>query len=326
MEYENTNYTEYAKFFAENILHTNADGENVYSALRYTQFLKDWNENLDLNINELKVFLEKCEENEKNSLTKERKKGEKTLQERGIYISYANLFFLCRYIIALNESWYLALLKPTVSQSLELINDIEKIEFINKDGSSVGTDLRGIINPIKSILKTLEDDSTYEVEDIVSVKEWSNKEIFQADFVYCLSRFLRNFFLQADRRKNAYISESEQQLVLDMLSYFGFAPKEGLTKMRYRQLMMYAKDVVESFSYFEIDGIEFPISFVKHEDWKDRKLSYIIKSDKEDRTKEERVRTNYNKVLNQLSVNDTIIFPQKVKEKLENIAKLSQKC
>lgn len=321
MKYENTDYTEYAKFFAENIQHTNADGENVYSALRYTQFLKDWNENLDLNINELKVFLEKCEENEKNSLTKERKKGEKTLQERGIDISYASLFFLCRYIIALNESWYLALLKPTVSQTLELINDIEKIEFINKDGSVVGTDLWGIINPIKSILKTLAEDSTYEVEDIVSVKEWSNKEIFQADFVYCLSRFLRNFFLQADRRKNAYISESEQQLVLDMLSYFGLAPKEGLTRMRYRQLIMFAKDIVESFSYFEIDGIEFPISFVKYEDWKDGKLGYIVKSDKEDRSKDERVETDYVKVLNQLSVGDTVYFSKEVKEKIKSIAK-----
>ena len=69
-----------------------------------------------------------------------------------------------------------------------------------------------------------------------------------------------------------------------------------------------------------MDGIGLvPISFVKYEDWKDQKLSYIVKSPKEvvkdgiktKRTKEDRVAADYKKVLTRLEIGDTIIFTKK---------------
>ena len=315
-------YSVYAEYFADNIQPYNENGEEVLSAMSYDRFLEDWNNNLGKNLNEMSGFLvgNPNDDNKEKMCTK-LEACDKELSKKGIDIDYPNLYFLCRYIISLDKGWYLALLKPTTKQTLDMIDDIEKVSFTNKDGNIVETSLNSIISPIKETLANIEaDSSTYEVEKIVRVQEYSNPELFQANFVYLLSRFLREFFPNAIRKTNSYISNPEKELVLVMLSYFGLAPKEGLTLERYRQLRMFAKDIVEEFGFFEMDGIGLvPISFVKYEDWKDLKLSYIVKSPKEvvkdgiktKRTKEERITADYKKVLTQLEIGDTIVFTKK---------------
>lgn len=315
-------YSVYAEYFADNIQPYNENGEEVLSAMSYDRFLEDWNNNLGKNLNEMSSFLvgNPNDDNKEKMCTK-LEACDKELSKKGIDIDYPNLYFLCRYIISLDKGWYLALLKPTTKQTLDMIDDIEKVSFTNKDGNIVETSLNSIISPIKETLANIEaDSSTYEVEKIVRVQEYSNPELFQANFVYLLSRFLREFFPNAIRKTNSYISNPEKELVLVMLSYFGLAPKEGLTLERYRQLLMFAKDIVEEFGFFEMDGIGLvPISFVKYEDWKDLKLSYIVKSPKEvvkdgiktKRTKEERITADYKKVLTQLEIGDTIVFTRK---------------
>lgn len=325
MDYKTEEYIEYAKFFAENIQHINKEGENVYTSIRYRRFSKIWNEKLEQNTNEMIAFKKWCKHKEKNRETREKLRGEKSLEERGIIINYEKLYYLCRYIITINEGWYIALLKPSVSQTIERIKTIKEISFTNEDGSIVTTDLSDITKPIERILKNIkEDTSSYVVDDIVCAKECSNKEIFQANFVYYLSRFLKNYFLVAIRKNNTYISESEQQLVLDMLSYFGLAHEAGLTRMRFRQLYKFAENVVESFSYCVIERIEIPISFVKYEDWKNKKLSFITKPFKDGKKEENSNEDGYKKILGQLNVGDTILFTDKVKKKLLLIAESSQ--
>lgn len=315
-------YSVYAEYFADNIQPFNEKGEEVLSSISYDRFLEDWNKNLDKNLNEMSSFLVgKPNDDNREKMRTKLEACDKELSKNGIDIDYPNLFFLCRYIIALDKDWYLALLKPTTKQTIEMIGDIEKVSFTNKDGNVVETSLSSIISPIKETLANIEaDSSTYEVDKIVRVQEYSNPELFQANFVYLLSRFLREFFPNARRKTNSYISNPEKELVLVMLSYFGLAPKEGLTLERYRQLRMFAKDIVEEFGFFEMDGIGLvPISFVKYEDWKDQKLSYIVKSPKEvvkdgiktKRTKEDRVAADYKKVLTRLEIGDTIIFTKK---------------
>ena len=299
-----SDYSVYAEYFADNIQPFNEKGEEVLSSISYDRFLEDWNNNLDKNLNEMSSFLVgKSNDDNREKMRTKLEACDKELSKNGIDIDYPNLFFLCRYIIELDKDWYLALLKPTTKQTIEMIGDIEKVSFTNKDGNVVETSLSSIISPIKETLANIEaDSSTYEVDKIVRVQEYSNPEFFQANFVYLLSRFIREFFPNARRKTNSYISNPEKELE------------------RYRQLRMFAKDIVEEFGFFEMDGIGLvPISFVKYEDWKDQKLSYIVKSPKEvvkdgiktKRTKEDRVAADYKKVLTRLEIGDTIIFTKK---------------
>lgn len=314
-------YRVYAKFFADNIQYLSERNEEVIDTMTYNSFSVDWNNNLQ-NYNAMKDFiLGGANEKGKEERLANMNKHHKALSDIGIKIDFANLYYLCQYIMKMDENWYLALLKPTTKETIEMIGNIKKISFTNTDGGIVETTLSSIIEPIKEVLANITNNTIYEVDKIVCINEFSNPEILQANFVYFLSRFLREYFPNTTRRSNSYISDPEKYLVLEMLSYFNLAPKEGLSLSRFRQLRMFALDIVEHFGFFILEGYGLvPISFVKYEDWKDKKLSYIIKTKKIDgevkRTKEDRITTDYKKVLSQLEVGDTIIFTKSSIEKL----------
>lgn len=276
------NYSIYAEYFADNIQYAEKyKDEIVFEGLSYDEFLISWNKDIVTNISKIEKFLgiNKRNRSEEKRL-KELNEFQEKLSHIGINIDFANLFFLCYFIMRVIKTGYLALLKPTPKETLEMIKDITKVTFNNADGDIVGTSYRDILNPIKEALCQITDvdDSTYEVEKLVKIDEISNEEIFQAKFVYYLSRFLKEYFPEATRRRNSYIITIEQELVMYMLTYFGMG-NLGISLNRYRQLFMYAKNIKERFNYSLIEGYGIlPITFVKYENWKGKRLSFIKKS------------------------------------------------
>lgn len=277
-------YSVYAEFFADNIQYSEKiEGEKVFEGLTYDDFLIQWNKNVEKNVNEIIKFMGIKKENKKeekrfNQLTI----YQKELSAIGIDLDFANLYFLCYFIMKVIKFGYLALLKPTPKETIDLIKSITKISFTNEDGSIVETSYKEIINPIKNALDliTEADDTTYEVEKLVSIEEITNQEIFQTKFVGYLSTFLREYFPNAIRRKNSYIVPLEQTLVMYMLSYFGLG-NEGLSLERYRQLRMNANNIKEHFGHSYIKGVGLlPIGYVRYEDWKGKKLNFIRKDKK----------------------------------------------
>ena len=276
-------YSVYAEFFADNIQYAEeTDYGKIYEGLSYDDFLISWNKGIEENVREMAKFL--CIYNKQDKQEQKRLKELNEFQEKlsgiGINIDFANLYFLCYFIMRVIKTGYIALLKPTPKETLEMIKDFTRVTFTNVDGSKVETDYSTILNPIKETLSqvTNVDNSTYEVEKLVKLDKISNEEIFQAKFVNYLSRFLKEYFTEANRRRNSYIITIEQQLVMYMLTYFGMG-NSGISLNRYRQLLMYAKNIKERFSYSYIEGHGLlPISFVKYENWKGKRLSYIKKS------------------------------------------------
>ena len=303
-------YGNYAEFFADHILHWEKyKRKKLFDGLSYDQFLTRWNNDIEENLKEMACFsFVKKESDDYHFKRLDYFQG--TLSGLGINIDYPNLFFLCKYILAIIKSGYVALLRPTPCEILSFNNDIEKVAFTYSDGSVAETDSRVILNSIIEALNKISDadDSEYEVEKLVEVSKVSNPEIFEVKFVYYLTRFLREKFPNAKRRINSRLDKEEQSLVMYLLYYFGISKTE-LSLYRYRQLWMYSRNIKEriGYSYIEKKGKKgfvglVPISFVKFEDWKGKKLSYIEENG-----------IPYKMKLTQLKVGDTVVFSKVTK-------------
>ena len=293
-------YNPLAEYFANNIQYVEVvEGVKIYEGLSYGEFLINWNKDIEKNVNELAKFLCINKRNKKEEKRlKELKEFQKNLSGIGIDLDFANLYFLCSFIIRVIKDGYFALLKPNPKETLAMIKNITKVAITNADGSVIETIYDDIIDPIKEALSNVvdADTTTYEVERLVKLDEVSNQEIFQAKFVCYLSRFLRDYFPEAKRRKNSYIVPMEQELVMYMLSYFGLG-NIGISLDRYRQLFMYAKKIEERFGYSYIEDKLLPIGFVRYEKWKGKRLSFISKDKKPYKLKQ------YNP-----QIGDTMIF------------------
>lgn len=61
------------------------------------------------------------------------------------------------------------------------------------------------------------------------------KEYGQIEFLRYISKFLHDYFSSVKRRKNSYLTTTEQKLVCYLLKFFDFSP-EIVTESRFRQL------------------------------------------------------------------------------------------
>lgn len=149
------------------------------------------------------------------------------------------------------------------------------------------------------------DSNTYEVERLVKATEVTNKEFFQVQFVYYISRFMNEYFTKAHRKSNCDLSSEEQEIILIIMDYLDLTPAI-VTKGRLRQLLQYTNPfnkknkegkIKEVFGNSYVEGMGWlPIGFVKYEDWKGKRLDLINKSN------------NYKFKLSQLEIGDTIVF------------------
>ncbi len=245
---------------------------------------------------------------------------QEVLFENGIGIDYSNLFFLCLFIKEIVTNGYVALLKPSAKDMLSMIGDIGKICITNADGTKIETGYNKFISPIKDCLNHITDvdSNTYEVDRLVKATEVTNKEFFQVQFVYYISRFMNEYFTKAHRKTNCDLSFEEQEIILIIMDYLGLTPVI-VTKGRLRQLLQYTNPfnkmnkegkIIEVFGNSYVEGIGWlPIGFVKYEDWKGKRLDLIGKGD------------NYKFKLSQLEIGDTIVFT-----KATELPKMKKNC
>lgn len=302
-------YSIYAEFFADNIQRVEIiDNMKIAEGLSYDDFLEDWNKDIKNNVEKINKFLGLSETHEETKMrVKMLTQFQKVLFEYGIDIDYSNLFFLCLFIREIITNGYVALLKPSVKDTLNMIGNIQKICFTNADGTIIETGYNKIISSIKDCLNQITDadPNTYEVEKLVKATEVTNKEFFQVQFVYYISRFLNEYFTKAHRKTNCDLSSEEQEIILIIMDYLDLTPVI-VSKGRLRQLLQLTnpfnkegkeekvKEVFSS-SYIQDTGW-LPIGFVKYEDWNGKKLNLIDKDG------------TYKLKLSQLEIGDTIVF------------------
>ena len=302
-------YSIYAEFFADNIQRVEIiDNMKIAEGLSYDEFLEDWNKDIKNNVEKINRFLGLSETHEETKMrVKMLTQFQKVLFGYGIDIDYSNLFFLCLFIREIITNGYVALLKPSVKDTLKIIGNVQKICFTNTDGTIIETGYNKFISSIKDCLNQITDaDShTYEVEKLIKATEVTNKEFFQARFVYYVARFMNEYFTKAQRNTVCDLCSEEQDIILIMMNYLGLTPKE-VSKGRLRQLLQLTnpfnkagkeEKIKEVFSSSYIRGMGWlPIGFVKYEDWKGKRLDLIDKSN------------NYKYKLTQLEIGDTIVF------------------
>lgn len=316
------NYSVYAEFFADNIQRVEIiDNIKIAEGLSYDEFLEGWNKDIKNNVEKINRFLgfsEPDKDTQKRIMMLTT--HQKVLFENEIGIDYSNLFFLCLFIKEIVTNGYVALLKPSAKDMLSMIGDIGKICITNADGTKIETGYNKFISPIKDCLNNITDvdSNTYEVERLIKATEVTNKEFFQVQFVYYISRFMNEYFTKAHRKTNCDLSSEEQEIILIIMDYLDLTPVK-VTKGRLRQLLQYTnpfnkknKDgkVKEVFGSSYIEGFGWlPIGFVKYEDWKGKRLNLIDNG------------INYKFKLSQLEIGDTIVFT-----KATELPKMQKNC
>lgn len=197
----------------------------------------------------------------------------KRITANGMKLCPLNFFTLCQYVLSLIKEQYLGLLKPTISDTLTELKDVQSIAFTNADGTVVNTSNTNFIKMLLDNVKA-DIDAKYEVEKIVRIDNITDKVIIQSSFTYYIALFLKEYFKDYPRRSNCcMVSAIEQKLILYMLYFFGLAPAP-LTDSRFRQLIGFFKDHRTSINYSNFPEIGFvPISFIKYADWKDGNIN-----------------------------------------------------
>ena len=190
------------------------------------------------------------------------------LTDSGMELCPVNFYTLCQYILAIIKEQYLILLKPTITDTLEELSEIESITFKTKEGKSVTTNNTNIIKMVSDSIHTLPSEQ-YEKDKVIKIDEITNNIVIQSSFVYYLADFLGKYFKDYPRRSNCcMVSAKEQDLILYLLYYFDLAPVP-LTNSRFRQLISYYKSHRSKISLLKNrEGEIIPVQFIKYKDWK----------------------------------------------------------
>lgn len=192
------------------------------------------------------------------------------LKKAGLKLCPMNFYTLCSYILSVVKEQYLALLKPTIEDTLSELSDIKSITFNLKNGETIQSSNSELIKLTLENLHKHSEDTVYEVEKIVKIDEATNRILLQSAFVYLVASFLSEYFKDFPRRSNCCIvSAKEQDLILYMLYFLGLSPVP-LTDSRFRQLVSHYKTHRHRVTLANIPDIGLiPIQLIKYKDWKD---------------------------------------------------------
>lgn len=153
------------------------------------------------------------------------------------HINWVALYGLCSYIREIINRRLALLLKPTLQDTISEIKELDNIESISfelKDGNSHTTDFCEVKKIIWESIKNGEE-TTVGFHKIVKKVDVYTHEYGEIEFVRYISKFLHEYFNGIKRRKNSYLTTTEQKLVCFLLKYFGFAPHK-VQESRFRQL------------------------------------------------------------------------------------------
>ena len=216
-------------------------------------------------------------------------KLQEELEKEGKQVCPINIYILSLFLFERAKSRYLFLLKPNLNETLSALNDVSNITFTNKDGSTVESKSNILIQTVVDALEANKERFAlnYEVEKIVTWDKVSNKSIILASFVNDMANFLHSYF-PVKRKKDALVSVNEVDLILYLLSFFGYAYGK-LNNKRYWQLMNLYKRIEENYSTdigeFTINGEKryMPMLFIPYSvwsngniDWTDENLTKFV--------------------------------------------------
>lgn len=192
-------------------------------------------------------------------------------KKHNVHINAWALCNLCLFIDKIVHRKLVVLLKPTITDTIREINDLESVTFTNKDGSSITTRNKTILEQVKGALKHDGEDG-YEVDRIVDRQEVFTKELLQIEFFYYLSNFLQKYFTI---KRRGLLTSAEMKMCGYFLKWFGLSA-EVVTDARLRQFRMKFDQVsVGSVSVLPVNGKDVSVQweFVKYKDWKDGKIN-----------------------------------------------------
>ena len=195
----------------------------------------------------------------------------KMQEKHNVHINAWALCNLCLFIDKIVHRKLVVLLKPTIADTIGEIHDLESVTFTNKDGSSVTTKNKTILEQVKGALKHDGEDG-YEVDRIVDRQEVFTKELLQIEFFYYLSTFLQKFFTI---KRRGLLTPAEMKMCGYFMKWFGLSA-EVVTDARLRQFRMKFDQVsVGSISVLPVNGKDVSVQweFIKYKDWKDGKIN-----------------------------------------------------
>lgn len=191
-----------------------------------------------------------------------------------INIDVLNLYMLCSYVNEIIRDQYIVLLKKPTKEALEGLGELEEITFKDKEGKTVTTNYKELVNvcmdSAKEYLRTKGDIiETAKMGRYDKIGSIVDKNIIQSQFVYYIAKFLEEAFPDANRDhqgKKAIVSPLEQELILRLMGYFdlGLKSEATATENIRKKLKMFDKYNYPFDNY---------MLYIKYDDWK-RKINW----------------------------------------------------
>ncbi len=177
-------------------------------------------------------------------------------EKHNTHINWVALYALCMYIREIINRRLAVLFKPSIKEILDEIeneSNLKEIIFCTNKGKKCQDDS---ITLKKIIFNALKDSSDECVEfyKIVKKVDVYTKEYAQIEFVRYISRFFHDYFNGVKRRKNSYLTNTEQKIICYLLKFFEFTT-EIVQESRFRQLFNSKYKPIDHFFPLSISGI-----------------------------------------------------------------------
>ena len=201
------------------------------------------------------------------------------------HINWVALYGLCSYIREIINRRLALLLKPTLQDTISEIKALENIESISfglKDGNNHTTDFCEIKKIIWDSIKN-SNETTVGFHKIVKKVDIYTQEYGEIEFVRYITKFLHEYFNEVKRRKNSYLTITEQKLVCFLLKYFGFAP-EKVQESRFRQLFNSKYNATDHIMPLNIPGffesnVKLYLEYIPYKVWSKGKINPLKEKD-----------------------------------------------
>lgn len=203
-------------------------------------------------------------------------------EKYGVHINWIALYGLCMYIKEIINRRLVVLFKPTIKETIdELIckGGFSSVTFESNNGVLHTTNNCLTIDTITKALQN-SNDETYVFDKIARKVDVYSKEYGQIEFVRYISHFFHDFF-EIKRRKNSYLTITEQRIICCFLKFFGFAP-EIVQESRFRQLFSSKYKPVDHLlplnipEFFE-SNIYVYFELLSYSDWKNGRINPLTR-------------------------------------------------
>lgn len=158
-------------------------------------------------------------------------------ERHNTHINWVALYGLSMYVKEIINRRLVLLMKPSIRESLEEIaagGGIASIGFNLKNGGTHTSDYSLLTDRVMNALTECQDE-TVGLHKIVRKVDVYTNEYGQIEFVRYMSKFFHEYFSEVRRRKNSYLTTTEQKIICYLLKFFGFSPVV-VQESRFRQL------------------------------------------------------------------------------------------